>query len=139
MRYQEEKGFFTIPALWVSKDHIPQIDNASINYVTSPHILICHLSFILENRFRNLSDEWKSDLFWEIRKIARSESRSGNAYFPCKTSAKFYNGSLRKMCPFTMCVSSYNASSTGAEGKGTHSFGGLPPDRFEALCQLSIS
>ncbi|MDR0418481.1 MAG: type III secretion system export apparatus subunit SctV [Puniceicoccales bacterium] len=47
--YQEEKAFLpNIPALWVSKDLIPQMDKASINYMTSPQILTYHLSFILK-------------------------------------------------------------------------------------------
>jgi type III secretion protein V len=37
-----------IPALWVGKDLIPQMDKASINYMTSPQILTYHLSFILK-------------------------------------------------------------------------------------------
>ncbi|MDR3317194.1 MAG: type III secretion system export apparatus subunit SctV [Puniceicoccales bacterium] len=47
--YQEEKAFLpNIPALWVAKDLIPQMDKASINYMTSPQILTYHLSFILK-------------------------------------------------------------------------------------------
>ncbi|MDR2807201.1 MAG: type III secretion system export apparatus subunit SctV [Puniceicoccales bacterium] len=47
--YQEEKAFLpNIPALWVTKDLIPQMDKASINYMTSPQILTYHLSFILK-------------------------------------------------------------------------------------------
>ncbi|MDR1435142.1 MAG: type III secretion system export apparatus subunit SctV [Puniceicoccales bacterium] len=47
--YQEEKAFLpNIPALWVGKDVIPQMDKASINYMTSPQILTYHLSFILK-------------------------------------------------------------------------------------------
>jgi type III secretion protein V len=47
--YQEEKAFLpNIPALWVSKDLIPQMDKASINYMTSPQILTYHISFILK-------------------------------------------------------------------------------------------
>jgi type III secretion protein V len=47
--YQEEKSFLpNIPALWVAKDLIPQMDKASISYLTSPQILTYHLSFILK-------------------------------------------------------------------------------------------
>ena len=47
--YQEEKAFLpNIAALWVSRDQIPQMDKASINYMTSPQILTYHLSFILK-------------------------------------------------------------------------------------------
>ena len=47
--YKEEKAFLpNIAALWVSRDLIPQMDKASINYMTSPQILTYHLSFILK-------------------------------------------------------------------------------------------
>lgn len=47
--YQEEKTFLhNIPAVWVSKDLVSQLNKAGITYMTTPQILTFHLSFILQ-------------------------------------------------------------------------------------------
>ncbi|MDR1458548.1 MAG: type III secretion system export apparatus subunit SctV [Puniceicoccales bacterium] len=47
--YQEEKAFLpNIPSLWVSRELMPQMDKASISYMTTPQIFTYHLSFILK-------------------------------------------------------------------------------------------
>lgn len=47
--FTEEKQFLhDMPALWVANDYVPQLDKASIGYMTLPQVITHHLSFILK-------------------------------------------------------------------------------------------
>jgi type III secretion protein V len=47
--FQEEKAFLpNIPALWVHRNMVPQMDKARMAYMTSPQIFAYHLSFVLK-------------------------------------------------------------------------------------------
>ncbi|MDR0445059.1 MAG: type III secretion system export apparatus subunit SctV [Puniceicoccales bacterium] len=47
--FQEEKAFLpNIPALWVHKNMVPQMDKARMAYMTPPQIFAYHLSFVLK-------------------------------------------------------------------------------------------
>jgi type III secretion protein V len=58
--FQEEKAFLpNIPALWVHKNMVPQMDKARMAYMTSPQIFAYHLSFVLKkyaNEFIGLQE-----------------------------------------------------------------------------------